>query len=219
LPFLPFGGKVISSTESLATTEVPVRLVVVGAGYIGLELGTALAELGAGVTIVETLSRVLPQHDADLTRPVARRLRFRTSARHSARSPPGWRTCCRSCGVPFTSPNSGSAIRLSPSPPRSVRDSDMTTLKVLLMVSRHRRHSFSWHRAVFRKRWRPNDCGPHFSPIVSAIRWRWWWSTGRWYGWRHHSDRRISTRNRDGRAVLGGRIRRASWHHRPDRTA
>jgi dihydrolipoamide dehydrogenase len=75
LPFLPFGGKVISSTEALALTEVPGRLVVLGAGYIGLELGTAFAKLGAGVTIVETQSRVLPQYDADLTRPVARRLR------------------------------------------------------------------------------------------------------------------------------------------------
>jgi dihydrolipoamide dehydrogenase len=75
LPFLPFGGKVISSTGALALTEVPSRLVVVGAGYIGLELGTAFAKLGAGVTIVETQSRVLPLYDADLTRPVTRRLR------------------------------------------------------------------------------------------------------------------------------------------------
>ena len=46
LPFLPFGGNVISSTEALALTEVPERLVVVGGGYIGLELGTAFAKLG-----------------------------------------------------------------------------------------------------------------------------------------------------------------------------
>jgi dihydrolipoamide dehydrogenase len=75
LPFLPFGGKVISSTEALALTKVPDRLVVVGAGYIGLELGTAFAKLGVAVTIVETQSRILPQYDADLTRPVVRRLR------------------------------------------------------------------------------------------------------------------------------------------------
>jgi dihydrolipoamide dehydrogenase len=61
--------------EALALTEVPHRLVVVGAGYIGLELGTAFAKLGAAVTMVETQSRILPQYDADLTRPVARRLR------------------------------------------------------------------------------------------------------------------------------------------------
>ena len=75
LPFLPFGGKVISSTDALALTEVPGKLVVVGAGYIGLELGIAFAKMGAQVTVVEALSRILPQYDAELTRPVARRLR------------------------------------------------------------------------------------------------------------------------------------------------
>ena len=74
LPFLPFGGRVISSIEALALTEVPGRLVVVGAGYIGLELGTAFAKIGASVTIVEAQSRILPQYDQELTRPVVRRL-------------------------------------------------------------------------------------------------------------------------------------------------
>ena len=74
LPALPFGGPVISSTEALALTERPERLVVVGAGYIGLELGTAFAKLGTNVTVVEALPRILPQYDADLTRPVARAL-------------------------------------------------------------------------------------------------------------------------------------------------
>ena len=55
----------------LALTEVPGRLVVVGAGYIGLELGTAFAKMGAAVTVVEAQSRILPQYDAELTRPVA----------------------------------------------------------------------------------------------------------------------------------------------------
>jgi dihydrolipoamide dehydrogenase len=75
LPSLPFGGKVISSTGALALTEVPSKLVVVGAGYIGLELGTAFAKMGAAVTVVEAQSRILPQYDAELTRPVAKRLR------------------------------------------------------------------------------------------------------------------------------------------------
>jgi dihydrolipoamide dehydrogenase len=48
---------------------------VVGAGYIGLELGTAFAKMGAAVTIVEAQPRILPQYDAELTRPVATRLR------------------------------------------------------------------------------------------------------------------------------------------------
>jgi dihydrolipoamide dehydrogenase len=74
LPALPFGDTVISSTEALALTERPARLVVVGAGYIGLELGTAFAKLGTEVTVVEALPRILPQYDAELTRPVARHL-------------------------------------------------------------------------------------------------------------------------------------------------
>ncbi|KLK92434.1 dihydrolipoamide dehydrogenase [Microvirga vignae] len=74
LPNLPFGGPVISSTEALALTEVPEKLVVVGGGYIGLELGTAFSKLGAQVTVVEAQARILPQYDAELTRPVAKRL-------------------------------------------------------------------------------------------------------------------------------------------------
>jgi dihydrolipoamide dehydrogenase len=74
LPNLPFGGPVISSTEALALTSVPDRLVVVGGGYIGLELGTAFAKMGSKVTVVEAQSRILPQYDAELTRPVSKRL-------------------------------------------------------------------------------------------------------------------------------------------------
>jgi len=53
---------------------VPERLVVVGGGYIGLELGTAFAKLGAKVTILEAEDRILPAYDAELVRPVTRRL-------------------------------------------------------------------------------------------------------------------------------------------------
>ena len=74
LPGLPFGGPVISSTQALSLTELPKSLVVVGAGYIGLELGTAFAKLGAKVTVVEAEGRILPLYDAELSRPVAKRL-------------------------------------------------------------------------------------------------------------------------------------------------
>lgn len=74
LPFLPFGGKVVSSTGALALTELPKRLAVVGGGYIGLELGTAFAKLGSKVTVVEALQRVLPLYDEELTAPVAKSL-------------------------------------------------------------------------------------------------------------------------------------------------
>jgi dihydrolipoamide dehydrogenase len=72
LPALPFGGKIISSTEALTITSLPRHLAVVGAGYIGLELGIAFRKLGAQVTIVETAERILPRYDMQLTRPVRR---------------------------------------------------------------------------------------------------------------------------------------------------
>lgn len=74
LPFMPFGGPVISSTEALSQDGVPRRLVVVGAGYIGLELGTAYRKLGSQVTVVEAAERILPAYDADLVKPVAKSL-------------------------------------------------------------------------------------------------------------------------------------------------
>jgi dihydrolipoamide dehydrogenase len=70
LPMLKFGGRVISSTEALALTQVPKTLVVVGAGYIGLELGIAYRKLGSQVTVVEAQDRILPAYDEELTRPV-----------------------------------------------------------------------------------------------------------------------------------------------------
>ena len=75
LPAMPFGGRVISSTEALAPQALPQRLVVVGAGYIGLELGTAYRKLGAEVAVVEALDRVLPAYDDELVKPVAASLR------------------------------------------------------------------------------------------------------------------------------------------------
>src|SRR5262245_45373692 len=74
LPAIPFGGSVISSTEALALKQVPATLAVIGGGYIGLELGTAFAKMGSKVTVVEALPRVLPLYDAELTRPVGKRL-------------------------------------------------------------------------------------------------------------------------------------------------
>src|SRR5258707_6859242 len=74
LPALKFGGDILSSTDALALTEVPQTLAVVGAGYIGMELGMAFAKLGAKVTIVEALPKILPLYDVELTQPVVRRL-------------------------------------------------------------------------------------------------------------------------------------------------
>ena len=75
LPGLPFGGRVISSTQALSPAALPKRLLVVGAGYIGLELGIAYRKLGADVAVVEALDRILPVYDEELARPVAASLR------------------------------------------------------------------------------------------------------------------------------------------------
>ncbi|MEL4071837.1 dihydrolipoyl dehydrogenase [Ochrobactrum sp. GPK 3] len=72
---LPFGGNIISSTEALSMSAIPEKLAVVGGGYIGLEIGTAYAKLGSKVTVVEATDRILPQYDAELTRPVMARLK------------------------------------------------------------------------------------------------------------------------------------------------
>jgi dihydrolipoamide dehydrogenase len=75
LPDMPFGERVISSTQALSPTSIPQRMVVVGGGYIGLELGTVYRKLGADVTVVEAQDRVLPQYDEELVKPVAASLR------------------------------------------------------------------------------------------------------------------------------------------------
>lgn len=62
-----------TSTEALAVPSVPERLLVVGGGYIGLELGFVYAGLGSRVTVVELLPQLLSGADPDLVRPVAKR--------------------------------------------------------------------------------------------------------------------------------------------------
>lgn len=60
------GDRIGTSTEALAYPEVPGRLVVIGAGYIGLELGSVWRRLGSRVTVLEYLDRILPGMDAEL---------------------------------------------------------------------------------------------------------------------------------------------------------
>ena len=62
------GDRIGDSTAALAWPEVPRRLVVIGAGYIGLELGSVWARLGAEVTIVEYLKRIAPGTDEEIAR-------------------------------------------------------------------------------------------------------------------------------------------------------
>jgi dihydrolipoamide dehydrogenase len=67
LPALPFdGAAIVSSTEALAFEKVPEHLIVVGAGYVGLELGSVWSRLGAKVTVLEFLPRIIPTADAEI---------------------------------------------------------------------------------------------------------------------------------------------------------
>ncbi|MFB6113467.1 MAG: dihydrolipoyl dehydrogenase [Halodesulfurarchaeum sp.] len=74
IPGFEFDGThVLSSRDVLDLESVPDSVVIVGAGYIGMELSTVLAKLGVDVTVVEMLDDVLPGYESDLTRPVKQR--------------------------------------------------------------------------------------------------------------------------------------------------
>jgi dihydrolipoamide dehydrogenase len=74
LPGFEFDGEyILSSREALALETVPDELLVVGAGYIGMELSTVFAKLGADVTVVEMLEDVLPGYEDDVAEVVRER--------------------------------------------------------------------------------------------------------------------------------------------------
>ncbi|PHR56440.1 MAG: dihydrolipoyl dehydrogenase [Robiginitomaculum sp.] len=75
IPSLPYGGPVISSTEALDLVEVPKTMAVIGAGYIGMELGIAYSKLGCDVTFIEASANILPGFDKQLSAPIAKTLR------------------------------------------------------------------------------------------------------------------------------------------------
>jgi dihydrolipoamide dehydrogenase len=68
------GDRILDSTSALEIADIPDTLLVVGGGYIGLELGSVYAALGSRVTVVEMESGLLPGADRDLVRPLERRL-------------------------------------------------------------------------------------------------------------------------------------------------
>ena len=74
--------RVMDSTGALNLPEIPKTLLVVGGGYIGLEMGSVYAALGSKVTVVEMLSGLLPGADRDLVRPLHQRLKDQFEAIH-----------------------------------------------------------------------------------------------------------------------------------------
>ena len=67
------GGRIMENKAALDLPDVPKRLLLVGAGYIGMELGIAYAGLGSQVTLVELTDSILPGIDRDIVRPLARK--------------------------------------------------------------------------------------------------------------------------------------------------
>ncbi|MEO0530555.1 MAG: dihydrolipoyl dehydrogenase [Planctomycetota bacterium] len=76
--FLDIGSpRVVSSNGALDLPDIPESLLVVGGGYIGLEMGTVYSELGSKVTVIELGDGLLPGADRDLVRPLAKRVKSR----------------------------------------------------------------------------------------------------------------------------------------------
>jgi dihydrolipoamide dehydrogenase len=90
LPFLPFDEKrILSSTGALALSDVPKSMILVGAGVVGLELGSVYRRLGCDVTVVEFLDHICPSLDGAMSRALMKELQklgmtFHLSSRVSA---------------------------------------------------------------------------------------------------------------------------------------
>jgi len=74
LPGLPDHPRIMDSTGALLLGRIPKRLLVIGGGIIGLEMATVYAALGSEITVVEALGRLMPGPDADLLKPLERRI-------------------------------------------------------------------------------------------------------------------------------------------------
>ncbi|KAB1067149.1 dihydrolipoyl dehydrogenase [Tamlana haliotis] len=90
LPFIKLDKeRVITSTEALKLKEIPKHLVVIGGGVIGLELGQVYKRLGAEVTVVEYMDRIIPTMDAGLSKElnkVLKKAKFKMNLSHKVKS-------------------------------------------------------------------------------------------------------------------------------------
>ena len=71
----PFSDRIMDSGRALELPDIPKRLLIVGGGYVGLEMGMVYASLGSQVTLVEMTDRLMPNADADLVKPLNRRIK------------------------------------------------------------------------------------------------------------------------------------------------
>ncbi len=77
LPFVPDDPRVLDSTGALELQDIPQRLLVIGGGIIGLEMGCVYDALGSKVSVVELMDQLMPGADPDLVKPLEKRLRKR----------------------------------------------------------------------------------------------------------------------------------------------
>jgi len=91
LPDIAFSERILDSSGALALGDVPERLLVIGGGYVGLELGSVYAALGSAVTLVEMTDALLPTADPDLVEPLAEQVGERFDAVHLGVSVTGLR--------------------------------------------------------------------------------------------------------------------------------
>jgi len=70
LPGIDISGNILTSSEALELADVPPSLLVIGGGYIGLELSTVFSRIGSRVSIIEAAERILPQFSSNLSKPV-----------------------------------------------------------------------------------------------------------------------------------------------------
>src|SRR6185437_5818815 len=83
LPAFPWDDeRIMDSTGALEMKDVPKKLLVVGGGIIGLEMATVYAALGSEVTVVEFMDQLIPGADADLIKPLAKRMGSRLKGVH-----------------------------------------------------------------------------------------------------------------------------------------
>lgn len=83
IPGIPFDNKnILTSKTALDLKKIPESLLVIGGGYIGLEMGTVFSALGSSVSVAEFLPNLLPGADPDLVKPLARKLKKEFSEIH-----------------------------------------------------------------------------------------------------------------------------------------
>ncbi|KQN99882.1 dihydrolipoyl dehydrogenase [Paenibacillus sp. Leaf72] len=75
LKAFPFGGRIVSSKGALSLPEIPKSLVVIGGGYIGIELGQMYSKFGTKITVIEGSDAILPGFDKDMSSIVAKKLK------------------------------------------------------------------------------------------------------------------------------------------------